>query len=87
MLFFVRLWLTKEKEESITTALMKIWGLLDPIANPPNAQALPHIRQYAIDVVYIAPPDPQEMMKRIKQRIYGTLFTVITTATAKRRCE
>jgi hypothetical protein len=87
MLLYMRLWLTKEKGESITTTLVEIWVLLDPTANPPNAQALPsvfpHIRQYAIDIAYIAPPDPQETMKRFKQCIYSTFFIIITTDNGK----
>jgi hypothetical protein len=60
-LLYTRLWNLGAREGAITTMLIRMWKLTGPIVNPPNANGLPTmipcIRQYALDMAYVATPD------------------------------
>jgi hypothetical protein len=64
---------------------MRNWKLTGPIANPPNADGLPttipYIRQFALDMAYVAPPSPQETRTAFKHRLYEVLLTMMHNAT------
>ena len=67
---------------------MRKWNLTGPIANSPNVHSLPtgisYIRHYVLDMAYVAPPGPQETMKKFKNRLYGVLLTIVTTGNGTR---
>jgi hypothetical protein len=59
---------------------MQMWEITGPIANTPNAHRLPtaisYIRQYALDMAYVALPGPHVTMKQFRHRIYSVLLTM-----------
>ena len=85
-LLYARLWCFSTKDNSITTTLMRKWNLTGPTANPPppNAHGLPigipYIRQYALDMDYVPPPDPQETIQKFKTRLYGASLQTANTS-------
>jgi hypothetical protein len=79
-LLLSRIWALRNKERSLTKALMRNWNLNGNRPNPPLPHHIPtkvaHFRQYNIDMAYVAESETTETFKQFKRRIYGTLRTL-----------
>jgi hypothetical protein len=86
-LLYSRTWMLSARDGSITAELMRKWDLTAILANSSNVNGIPtkmaYIRQYAIDMAYVTPPDVNETMKKFKQRLYGVLQIMANTDTKK----
>jgi hypothetical protein len=73
-------WAQRNKEGSLTKALILKWNLIGNPPNPPLPHRIPtkaaHFRQYNIDMAYIAEAETTETFKQFKRRIYETLRTL-----------
>jgi hypothetical protein len=76
-LLYSRIWTLRNKNGSLTEALMSHWNLTGPLPNPPLAPQIPtkiaHFRRYNIDMAYVTEPGATETTKLFKHRIYKSL--------------
>jgi hypothetical protein len=87
-LFLSRLHAQGTRRGSATAALLRLWGLIGPVSNPPNVAAYPttlaYVRDYVMDMAYISPPKSDETPTRFRRRIYATLHQMAVAATTAR---
>ena len=62
---------------SATAALLRKWNINETVENPSNINKIPsklvHVRQYALDMAYVASQRTNETMSKQRSRIYGIL--------------
>jgi hypothetical protein len=72
-----RMWTLAAQKVSATAAFLRKWNITEKVENPPHISKIPcklvHVRQYALDMAYVAPQRTNETMCKKRSRIYGIL--------------
>ena len=76
-LLYFRITMLCAKGGNVTTDLVRYWYIQEALTNPPYAPRIPaklvHLRQFVIDMSYVAPLAPDETSKHFKRLIYNAL--------------
>jgi hypothetical protein len=77
-LLYNRIQMLGAKEGSVMSELMRTWDLTGTLSNPPFATRIPsklvYLRQYVMDMAYVAPYAPDGTRKKFKRRVYEVLL-------------